>query len=72
MSLKITITGYPGEGKTTLAYEISSLLAALKMIVVVNDLDLEEPRPYDLHEGCLHAMQDRDVTIETIQIRKIK
>jgi len=74
MSLKITITGYPGEGKTTLASEIAALLTSLKMDVSIEDIDLEPP-PYggrsdEVHEGCVLAMHGREVLIETVQLRK--
>jgi tRNA uridine 5-carbamoylmethylation protein Kti12 len=68
--LKITITGYPAEGKTTLASEIGALLQCLKMNVSIQDRDLEEPRSDELHQGCIEAMRGREVLIETVQLRK--
>ena len=74
MSLKITITGYPGEGKTTLASEIAALLQSLKMDVAIKDMDLDPPyggRSDELHQGCLLAMNGREVLIETVQLRNL-
>lgn len=69
--LKVTITGYCAEGKTTIASEIGALLESLGMNVTIHDIDLDDgPRNSEVHEGAVQAMKGRSVTIETIQLRK--
>ena len=69
--LKITISGKPGSGKTTLASEIGALLQSLNMNVTIVDFDLNnDAHPSDIHEHAVEAMAGREVIIQTVQERK--
>ena len=66
--LKITISGGPAEGKTTLASEIVALLESLKMDVTIEDYDLtHDAHPSDVHEHAVEAMAGREVLVTTKQ-----
>lgn len=68
--LKITISGPPGSGKTTLASEIAALLESLNIGVTVKDVDIEMGANYpEFHEQRVEAMGGREVLIETVQIQ---
>lgn len=72
MSLKITISGYTGDGKTTLAHEIDHLLDSMGMNVTVKDFDLNNSDSEANHEKRIDAMSYRYVLIETIQLQRNK
>jgi len=65
--LRVLITGYPGEGKSTVAQELEELLFAYGMKVENRDSD---PRASgELRQHRLGSMRGREVVIETIDVR---
>jgi Mrp family chromosome partitioning ATPase len=74
--LKITISGKPGAGKTTIASEIAALLQSLDMNVTIVDFDLvggdslHNLRSDEVHQASVEAMAGRSVVIQTVQERK--
>jgi Ni2+-binding GTPase involved in maturation of urease and hydrogenase len=70
MSLKITISGAAGEGKTALAIEIKKLIKKLGMAIQYEDIDAPYSENYLRNQNKrIHSMLGRKVLIETVQVR---
>lgn len=70
MSLKITISGDCGEGKTTLAIEIKNLIKKLGLAIQYQDTDTPYSDIYlSRQNGRIHSLLGRKVLIETVQVR---
>jgi adenylylsulfate kinase-like enzyme len=73
-SIKVTVTGLPGSGKTTLAQVIEDALRAYGFLVTNTDYDRVNermPRPTDYVGKCAENLAARGYTveIETVQAK---
>lgn len=73
--MKITITSYPGEGKTAIALLIMDALTNAGFVVQNNDIDIEYGCEHrELQDPRLGALRARmePIVLETVNVRKEK
>lgn len=61
--LRIEIAGGPGSGKTTLARELTTLLASIGVRVANYDNDIVKPE--ELHRAAVESLKDAQIFITT-------